>query len=122
VELLLRREKYDGLADLLLGPGEVLHAPHLVDVEVTQVLRRLEQAGTLTTSRAEEARDDFRALRLVLHDHRPLLDRVWVLRHNLSAYDGLYVALAEALEARLVTTDGRMAEAPGHGAEVVVAT
>lgn len=105
----------------MLEPGQVLHAPHLLDVEVTQVLRWLERAGTLATSRAEEARDDLHALRLVLHDHRPLLDRVWHLRHNLSAYDGLYVALAEALEAPLVTTDGRLAEAPGHGAEVVVA-
>lgn len=116
----MRRERYDRLAAMLFEPGQVLHAPHLLDVEVTQVLRRLELAGTLTTSRAAEARQDLGALRLVLHDHSPLLDRVWSLRHNLSAYDGLYVALAEALEVPLVTTDGRLAEAPGHGAEVVV--
>jgi predicted nucleic acid-binding protein len=121
VELLLRREAYERLADLLLAPGEVLHAPHLLDVEVAQVLRRLEQAGPLSTERAEEALSDLRALRIVRYAHQPLLTRAWALRHNLSAYDALYVALAEGLEAPLVTTDRRLASAPGHDAKVILA-
>ena len=106
--------------DLLLSPGEVLHAPHLIDVEIAQVLRRLEQAGTLSAARAVEALDDLGALRLARHPHHPLLDRVWALRHDPSACDALYVALAEALAAPLVTTDRRLAGAPDHEAEVVL--
>lgn len=102
-------------------PGQVLHAPHLLDVEVTQVLRRFERTGSLAATRAEEALDDLRALRVVRHPTLALLGRVWGLRENLSAYDALYVALAEALEAPLLTTDRRIARAPGHTAEVVVA-
>lgn len=108
------------MADLILRPNQVLHAPHLLDVEVVQVLRRFERLGTIDADRAEEALADLRALRLVRHAHEPFLDRVWALRHNLSAYDALYVALAEGLPAPLVTLDRRMADAPGHGAVVRV--
>lgn len=116
---MLRREAYERLAELLLVQGETLHAPHLLDVEVTQVLRRLEGAGTVSTSRATEALQDLTALRIVRHPSSALLLRVWELRQNLSAYDGLYVALAEALEAPLVTTDHRLSRAPGHTARVI---
>jgi predicted nucleic acid-binding protein len=119
VELLLRREAYDALADLLLVQGETLHAPHLLDTEVTQVLRRLEGAGTVSTPRATAALEDLMALRIVRHPSSALLMRVWELRQNLSAYDGMYVALAEALEAPLVTTDQRLSRAPGHTARVI---
>jgi predicted nucleic acid-binding protein len=120
VELLLRREAYERVADLLLAQGEVLHAPCLLDVEVAQVLRRLERAGVLSAARAEEALDDMQALRIVHHAHAPLLRRVWEIRQNLSACDALYVALAEALDTALVTMDRRLAGAPGHEADVVV--
>lgn len=119
MELLLRRESYEPLADLLLVQGQALHAPHLLDVEVTQVLRRLEGAGSVSNSRAEEALEDLLALRIVRHPSSALLLRVWELRQNLSASDGLYVALAEALEAPLVTTDHRLAGAPGHTARII---
>jgi predicted nucleic acid-binding protein len=118
VELLLRREAYDRVADVVLGTGEVLHAPYLIDAEITQVFRRLESAGALRAPRASEAFDDLHALRLVRHSHLPLLGRVWTLRANLSAYDGLYVALAESMESPLVTLDERLVHAPGHTAEV----
>lgn len=120
MELLLRREAYGRVAALLLAEGEVLHAPHLIDAEIAQVLRRFERSGAMTATRGREALTDFLALRIVRHPHPPLLDRVWELRHNLSAYDGLYVTLSEALEAPLVTLDGRLMRAPGHGAEVLV--
>lgn len=107
------------MADHLLAPDETLHAPHLLDAELTQVLRRLEQAGTVSTPRAEEALADFRDLRIVRHAHGALLSRVWDLRANLSAYDALYIALAEGLEAPIVTTDRRLERAPGHAARVI---
>lgn len=120
MELLLRREAYERVAALLLAPGQILHAPHLLDVEVAQVLRRLEQTSALSATRAQEALEDVKALRLVRHAHLPLLDRVWGLRSNLSAYDALYVALAESLDAPLVTTDKRLKASPLHRAEVVI--
>jgi len=106
------------VANAVFGPGEVLHAPHLIDAEIAQVFRRLASTGHLPAGRASEAFEDLRALRLVRHSHLPLLDRVWALRANLSAYDGLYIALAESLESPLVTLDERLARAPGHTAAV----
>lgn len=120
MELLLRREAYERVATLLLAPGEILHAPHLLDAEVTQVIRRWEQRAVLSPTRALEALDDLRALRLVRHAHVPLLARVWELRANVSAYDALYIALAEALDVPLVSMDTRLFGMPGHNAEVVV--
>jgi predicted nucleic acid-binding protein len=87
---------------------------------VAQVLRRFEQSGGLTKARAREALEDFQALRLVRHVHTPVLTRIWELRSNLSAYDALYVALAESLEAPLVTMDGHLARAPGSRADVII--
>lgn len=98
-----------------------MHAPHLLDIEFTQVMRRFEQSGSVSSARAVEALEDLGSLRLIRHGHSPLLERVWAVRHNLTAYDALYVALAEALGAPLVTTDRRLAAAPGHGARVIVA-
>ena len=82
------------------------------------VFRRLERAGTLAAEPAIEALHDLRDLRLVRHGHSTLIDRAWALRHDLTVYDAVYIALAEALEAPLVTTDRRLASAPGHDAEV----
>ena len=120
LELLLRREAYERVAQLTLVPGQVLHAPHLLDVELAQILRRLESHDVLDAQRAAQALEDLRALRLVRHPHLPLLGRVWTLRENLTAYDALYVALAESLDAQLVTLDRRLAAAPGHRARVTV--
>ena len=95
-----------------------LHAPHLVDVEVTQALRRLVAAGELGDDRASDARADAADLLITRYPHRALLDRAWQLRQNLSVYDAVYVALAEYLQAPLVTCDARLAQAPGHRAEI----
>jgi predicted nucleic acid-binding protein len=102
----------------LLSSEEDLHAPHLIDVEVAQVLRRLAVHGLLSASRARAALADLSALPLERHDHALLLPRAWALRDNLSIYDAVYVALAELLEAPLLTRDSRMARAPGHAASV----
>jgi predicted nucleic acid-binding protein len=97
---------------------ESLHAPHLLDIEVTQALRRLGRAGTVSQRRAAEAIDDLVDLRIVRYQHFVLLPRIWQYRHNLSAYDAAYVALAESLGAPLITRDGRLASASGHMAVV----
>lgn len=103
-----------------LAREEVLHAPHLLDTEVLHVLRRLEQQGGLTSDRVAAAREFFELLEIDRYPHIPLSPRVWELRPVLSAYDATYVALAEALEATLVTTDRRIAGASGLRTEVEV--
>lgn len=99
---------------------ETLHAPHLLDIEVTQVLRRLAWQGAITDQRAATAVQDLLDLRIVRYPHFLLLPRVWQLRHNLSAYDAAYVALAEDLGASLLTRDSRLAAASGHRAVIEV--
>jgi predicted nucleic acid-binding protein len=101
-----------------LAADRDLHAPHLIDIEFLHALRRLCLTGDLSEDRAGDARTDFRDLALIRYPHEELADRIWELRHNLTAYDAAFVALAEALEAPLVTGDGKLAAAPGHGARV----
>jgi predicted nucleic acid-binding protein len=100
---------------------ETLAAPHLVDVEVAHVLRRLASAGELTAARGAEAIEDLRDLDLDRYPQHDLLPRVWELRHSLTAYDAVYVALAEALRAPLLTLDARLARSSGHKARVELA-
>jgi predicted nucleic acid-binding protein len=118
VELILRTPKSDRIAARLLDPAQRLHAPELIDIEVTQVLRRLHLARELTLERAGIAIADFESLVVERHPHRPLMRRIWALRSLMSAYDGAYVALAEALAAPLVTCDERLSRAHGHDAKV----
>jgi len=99
-------------------PGQTVHAPHLLDIEVAQVLRRYERGGEIDADRGRAAIDDLTNLPLDRYPHDFLLPRVWQLRDNLTAYDAVYVALAEVLDAPLVTRDKRLASAPGHNAFV----
>ena len=98
--------------------NESLHSPHLLDLEVAQVLRRLVREGVVAKERADEAIDDLLDLRINRYPHFLLLPRIWQLRHNLSAYDAAYVVLAEELSAVLVTRDARLASATGHAARI----
>jgi predicted nucleic acid-binding protein len=98
----------------LLRDQDELHAPHLIDVEVLQALRRLVRMGEVSASRAEEVVADLSDLDLHRHAHLDLLTRAWKLRDNVSAYDAVYIALAEAMEAAIVTCDGPLATAPGN--------
>ncbi len=118
VELVLHTSAGRTIATRIADPAVGLHVPHLADVEVAQALRRYARDGELDATAAAVALDDLRALDLQRHSHEPLLDRVWKLRENLSAYDAVYVALAEALDAVLLTCDGRLARAPGTAPRV----
>lgn len=120
LEWLLQTPAGQKIEARIFSRNESLHAPHLLDLETAQVLRRLVREGALSASRAEEALDDLQELRLTRYPHFVLLTRIWQLRHNLTAYDAAYVALAETLGASLVTRDARLSSASGHKAQVEV--
>ena len=98
--------------------GERLAAPHLIDVEVLSAWRRLTKTGDLDDRRVALAMEDLRSLRLDRVPHGPLMDRCWQLRENVTIYDAVYVALAEAMEVPLLTADVKLASAPGLRCEV----
>ena len=111
VELLLDTIAGRRLAILIADASMGLHVPHLLDVEVCSTLRRLAREGIIEDDEAEAAIENLLALDLQRHSHEGLLERAWALRKNLTAYDAMYVALAEALDATLITCDGRLARA-----------
>jgi predicted nucleic acid-binding protein len=110
LEILLRTERADRLMERTFSGSEQMHAPQLLDIEITQVLRRLVRQKEITAARGEQALQD---LSDVLIERR-----IWQLRDSLSAYDGAYVALAEALAAPLLTCDSKLAGAHGHRATI----
>ena len=120
LELLLQTPLGRRIEARLFRDEDDLHAPHLVDVEVVQGLRRLVRTGEVSPGRAEEAIADLTDLDLLRHPHLDLVGRAWRLRDNISAYDAMYVALAEAIEAPIVTCDGPLAKAPGHRVRIEV--
>jgi predicted nucleic acid-binding protein len=97
----------------LLGKGENLVAPHLLPVEAANLLRKLVQRGRLSDRLAALELAQITRLRIAYYPFVPLAARVWDLRNNVSAYDGWYVALAEALKAPLATLDARLVRATG---------
>ena len=105
----------------IFSVSQSLHAPHLLDVEVAQVLRRYVREKTISEQRGEEALEDLGDLPLNRYPHDFLLPRVWKLRATLTAYDAVYIALAEVLDAPLLTCDNKIAFASGHNASIVVA-
>lgn len=117
-EYLTRGEQGEAVAQRLDGESGWLWAPAVVDAEVGHALRAGVRRREIERSLAEEALEDLMAMRLERVSHRFLAERAWQLRDNLSFYDGLYVALAEALDAPLLTFDARLAKAPGVLAEV----
>jgi predicted nucleic acid-binding protein len=119
IELLLNSRAGQRVA-ARISDNHPLHVPHLIDLEVTQVLRRECALGRLSLERAEAGLEVFQNLAMRRHSHQPLLGRIWQLRNNLTAYDACYVALAESLGALLLTTDSALASAP-HLARVEVA-
>lgn len=122
VELLLALLRSPRVRERLDSAGWQLAAPQLLVIEVLQVLRRRVAAGITELADAEEARALLADLGVRYVDHEVLADRVWQLRENPTAYDASFVALAEGLEGELVTTDARLARAPGHDARVDLVT
>lgn len=118
LDVLLVGPGSDALFRRLFAPGETLHAPHILDLEIAQVLRRYCAHGELADSRAGEALEDLLDLPLARYPHDLFLPRIWELRANLTAYDAAYVALAEVLPAPLVTRDRRIGRSAGHRAKV----
>jgi len=120
IELLLRSPLGARVEARLFERPVALHAPHLLDVEVVQVLRRFEQRGELSTARSLAALRVFEALPIRRYPHGLLLARMWSLRANCTAYDAAYVALSEAMGAVLITCDARLGRTPGLRANVEV--
>ena len=118
IDWLLQTSAGQRIERRIYSHNESLHAPHLLDLEVGQVLRRLAREGAVSADRADQAIEDLLDLRIARYPHFVLLPRIWQLRHNLSAYDAAYVALAENLGARLLTRDARLASASGHTAPI----
>ena len=113
LEVLLQTPAAAVVSRRILGARETLHAPHLLDVEIAQVLRRYARAGVISADRGAQALADLADLPINRYPHFVLLPRIWQWRHNLSAYDATYLALAEALDAPLVTRDRKLASAGG---------
>jgi predicted nucleic acid-binding protein len=120
VAWLLQTSAGQSIERRIYSRNETLHAPHLLDLEVTQVLRRLALQRVVSTRRADEAVRDLLDLRIARYPHLVLLPRIWQLRHNFSAYDAAYIVLAEKLGAALITRDARLGAASGHAAPVEV--
>lgn len=118
LELLLNTSRGRRLLPRFFSPEQIVCAPHLIDVEVAQVLRRYASKSEVDPERCDEALSDLTGLPIERYPHSPLLPRIWILRRNLTAYDAAYVALAEMLNALLITADRRLAASPGHAALV----
>jgi predicted nucleic acid-binding protein len=121
LELILRTPAATAMERRIFRPDETLHAPHLIDIEVAQVLRRYAMSSAIDEARGREALADLADFPLRRYSHDLLLMRLWALRANLTAYDAAYVALAETLDAPLLTRDRRLAAAPGHRARIELA-
>jgi predicted nucleic acid-binding protein len=121
VEVLFQTERGLTIEERLFAPGETLHVPHLIDIEVAHVVRRAWLQGLVAEGRAEEALEDLAAWALIRYPHDLFLPRIWSLRHNVTAYDAAYIALAETLEVTLLTCDARLAASSAHNATIEIA-
>jgi predicted nucleic acid-binding protein len=115
IDWLLQTAAGQRIEKRIYASGESLHAPHLLDLEVAQVLRRLARERVISEPRVDQAMHDLLDLRVTRYRHFIFLPRIWRLRHNLSAYDAAYVALTEKLGATLITRDARLASASARG-------
>lgn len=111
LEVLLRSPAASQLEALMFESGTSLHAPHLIDIEAAQVIRKFALAGKISASVGADALADLAGFPLRRYPHDFLLPRIWELRHTVSAYDASYVALAEVLGMPLLTRDARLAAA-----------
>lgn len=118
LEIILDEEASTRLRDRVFGERRKIVAPHLIDLEISQVLRRHAANGSMTAAAASEALEDWLFLPVLRMGHAPLLKRIFELRANATAYGAAYLALAEALNAPLITHDRKLSRVPGHRARV----
>jgi predicted nucleic acid-binding protein len=118
LEVLLRTKSAKDVEKKIFSKGQTLHAPHLIDIEIAQVIRRYASAGELTAERGAQAIEDFLDFRISRYSHDILLPRIWELRTNMTAYDAAYIALAEILDATLLTRDVKLARSAGSAAKI----
>ncbi len=111
MEYVLRTERFSSIAHAIENTSHELHIPALCDIEFAAALRRGLLSGTVEDRRAGDAIGDYLDLPLTRHGHQALIGRIFVLRDNFTAYDAVYVALAERLRGDLLTTDERLARA-----------
>jgi predicted nucleic acid-binding protein len=111
IDWLLQTAAGQQIGSRIYSRRESLHAPHLLDLEVAQVLRRLVREGSVSAPRADQAIQDLLDLRVTRYPHFVFLPRIWRFRDNFSAYDAAYLALTEKLGATLITRDARLATA-----------
>ena len=121
LEVLLRGPRALEIEKCIFAPHETLHAPHLLDLEVAQVLRRYCISGEMSHARGREAVVDLLNLPIARYPHDIFLDRIWELRNVMTAYDAAFVALAESLPAPLLTCDAKLAATTGHQATITLA-
>lgn len=119
VDLIVRTPFAPGVAEVVRGTG-TLQVPHVCDAEVASGLRKLLLTGRISEDLADTATGDYASLPIARHQQIGLIPRVLELRSNMSAYDALYVALAEKLDARLLTTDARLARAARAHTDLIV--
>lgn len=120
VDWLLQTPAGKQIENRIFSRNETLHAPHLLDLEVTQVLRRLVRQNIVPAIRADEAISDLEDLRVNRYPHTFLLPRICQLRNNLSSYDAAYIALAEQLGAPLITRDSQLSSKHNHSAKIEI--
>ncbi len=118
LEVLLDLPAAAPIKTLIIAPRETLHAPHLLDIELAQVIRRFEAHGVIDGERGRAALDDLAIFPLQRYPHHQLLPFIWRARKNLTAYDAAYVALAEVLDAPLLTRDRHLAAAARRYARI----
>ena len=121
VEVVIRSDTGRAIEERFLDGDDSLHAPHVLDLEVANALRHCLARGEIDDRRGREALADLTDIPIERHPHQPLLERVWQLRHNLTAYDAAYLALAETLGAPVVTRDKALASVVGRRARVELA-
>ena len=120
LEVLLNMPAASGIRVQLFAEGQTIHAPHLLDLEILQALRRYDRTAAMGSLRAEQSLRAYADMRIRRYPHRILSRRIWELRHNFTAYDAAYIALAEALDAPLLTRDRALASGAGHRAKILV--
>lgn len=115
VELLMASSVGSAVGEFAFSSEEPLAAPQLLDIEVLHVIRRFHRTGLLSLERSEQVLGDLADLAITRYGHEFLRSGIWRLRNNVTAYDAAYIALAELLEAPILTCDGKLARSAGHG-------